>query len=416
MKPLAVGRLQHPGPPRQSNITYAVGGVAGLMLQITATGARSWILRTLVGTLRREIGLGSYPEISLGDARDKARTVKDSIKAGIDPIEQRKAARASLIVQQKRGLTFDDAVQKYLATKTAEFRNEKHKKQWRSTLDTYAAPAIGKMQVADIGVHDILRVLEPIWTTKTETASRLRGRIENVLAWATVKGHRTGDNPARWRGHLSETLPKPSKVGDRGNHPALALKDAATFFESLRKREGTAARALEFLMLTATRSGEVRGMCWSEYQADEQLWIIPAARMKAGKEHRIPLTKEAVALLKAMPKMQGSEFVFAAPRGGKLSDMSISAVMRRMQDQEEQKKHTGWIDPRSGRLAVPHGMRSVFRDWAAEHTEYPTEMAEIALAHTIANKVEAAYRRGDMIEKRRLMMSDWAAFLLEKSP
>ena len=411
MSDAAVRNLRHPGAPNRTNATYAVGGVSGLLLQITHSGARSWILRTLVGGKRREIGLGGYPEISLAVARERARTTKGSVRNGDDPVEQRKAARIALQTQQQRGLSFSDAVEKYLVNKQAEFRNEKHRKQWRSTLDTYAKPVIGHMLVADIDVHDIVRTLEPIWTTKTETASRLRGRIEGVLAWATVKGHRSGDNPARWQGNLSETLPKPGKVAKKDNHPALALKDAADWFDALRKRDGTAARALEFLTYTAARSGEIRGMTWGEFDRDEQIWTIPASRMKAGKEHRVPLTIDAVKLLDAMPRIEGTDYVFAAPRGGPLSDMSISAVMRRMQEAEEKAGRKGWLDPRNGRAAVPHGVRSVFRDWAAERTDYPTEMAEIALAHTIANKVEAAYRRGDMMEKRRAMMSDWTAFL-----
>lgn len=412
----AVRKFKHPGPAVKLNRTLAVGGVAGLLLQITPSGARSWVLRTLIGGKRREVGLGSYPEVSLGAARERARLAKDSVRNGSDPIEQRKAARIALLTQQKRGLTFADAVDQCLINKTAEFRNDKHRKQWRATLDTYAKPVIGSMLVADIDVHDIVRTLEPIWTTKTETASRLRGRIENVLAWATVKGHRSGDNPARWQGNLSETLPKPSKVAKKGNHPALALKDAPDWFKALRARDGTAARALEFLTLTAARSGEIRGMTWDEFDREAKLWTVPASRMKAGKEHRVPLTDAAVSLIDALPKMEGSDYVFAAPRGGALSDMSISAVMRRMQELEEKEGRKGWLDPRSGRSAVPHGMRSVFRDWAAERTDYPPEMAEIALAHTIANKVEAAYRRGDMMEKRRAMMNDWYGFLKGDRP
>ena len=364
-------------------------------MQVTPTGARSWLLRVTIKGKRRQIGLGSYPDVTLAQARERARGVKDMIWQGIDPLAE------------KRRLTFAQAMEKTLEARTAEFRNEKHKKQWRSTLDTYAMPMLGNMAVSDIDVSDVLRVLEPIWTTKTETASRLRGRIEAVLSWATVGGHRTGDNPARWRGNLDAVLPKPGKVAKVKHNPALSLADAADWFTDLRKRDGMATRALEFVALTAARSGEVRGATWAEIDLDAGVWIIPAERMKAGKEHRVPLTQEAVALLKALPRMKGSDYVFPAARGGALSDMALSACMKRINEARD----GGYLDPRSGRPAVPHGLRSTFRDWAAERTEFERDMAEIALAHNVGSTVERAYRRGDMIEKRRQMMAAWARFL-----
>lgn len=404
---LDVKRLRHPGHGR--NVQIAVGGVSGLLLQILPTGARTWILRARVGGRRREIGLGGFPEVPVAQARERARIAKDEIRGGIDPVAQRKARRAALAAQQRRGMTFADAVNRFLEAKLAEFGNEKHRKQWRSTLDTYASPVIGAALVSEIGVHDVARVLEPIWTTKTETASRLRGRIESVLAWATVAGHRAGDNPARWKNNLDAVLPKPGRVAKVENHPALSLTDVPTWFSALRERKGAAARALEFLTLCASRSGEVRGATWSEFDLDAGLWTIPAARMKAAREHRVPLTDEAVAIVRAMPRL--SDFVFAAPRGGALSDMALSAVMRRMQETETAAGRAGWLDPRSGRPAVPHGLRSTFRDWVSEATEYPRDMAEIALAHSVGSEVERAYRRGDQLEKRRAMMANWAAFL-----
>lgn len=408
---LEVRNLKHPGG--QGNVTVAVGGVSGLLLQITPNDARSWLLRAVVGTRRREIGLGAFPDVPLASARDKAREARDMIARGLDPIEAKKAARAALSVAQHRGLTFRKAVDRYLADKLKEFRNEKHRKQWRATLDAYAVP-IADMPVSQIAVQDVQRTLAPIWTTKTETASRLRGRIESVLAWATVQGHRTGDNPARWKGNLDAILPKPGKVAKAGNHPALALDDAARWFEDLRQCDGTGARALEFLAVTAARSGEVRGATWGEVDLDAGIWTIPAARMKAGKEHRVPLTAEAVALLSAMApkdKRRADAYIFAAAKGGQLSDMTVSAVMRRMQEAEVEAGRAGYLDPRNKRPAVPHGLRSTFRDWAAERTEYPREMAELALAHTVGSEVERAYRRGDMIEKRRAMMAAWGRFL-----
>ena len=412
LTPMAVKQLRHPGPPRTSNVVMPVGGVSGLLIQITPSNAKSWIVRTMVGTKRREIGLGSYPEISLGQARIDATDEKRKIKAGIDPVAERKENRLKIIAQQKRGLTFKAATERYLSNNKIEsFRNEKHKRQWRSTLEQYANTAIGDMLVSDIGVDDIKRTLAPIWNEKRETARRLRGRIEHVLRFATDEGYRTGDNPASPMALKTWIDNQGGQVKD--NHPALALKDASDWFKSLRDREGTAARALEFATLTAARSGEVRGMTWDEIDRDAKTWTIPASRMKAKREHIVPLTDAAVAIIDAMPKMEGSDFVFAAPRGGALSDMSLSAVMRRMQESEEKAGRKGWLDPRSGRAAVPHGLRSTFRDWTAEKTDYPHEMAETALAHFISNKVEAAYRRGTMIEKRRAMMEDWSKYLID---
>lgn len=413
-----VKRLTHPGGER--NITCAVGGVPGLLLQITPKGGRTWVLRVKVGDLRREIGLGGYPAVTLAQARDRAREARDMIRQGIDPVEQRKAARASLQAAQARGLTFADAVTRYLAAKDAEFRNDKHRAQWRSTLTAYALPHIGTMAVQDIAPQDVLRVLHPIWTDKTETASRLRGRIEAVLSWATVAGHRTGDNPARWAGNLKELLPAASKVAKADNQPALALADAPAWWAELAKRDGMAARALEFLTLTAARSGEVRGATWDEIAiapADPAaphkrsgVWTIPGSRMKNGREHRVPLTAEAVAVLEALPRLDGNPLLFFAPRGGMLSDMSVSAVLRRMQEAEEKAGRAGWLDPQSKRPAVPHGLRSTFRQWAAERG-FPRDMSEIALAHWIGTEVERAYQRADMLERRRAMMAAWAAFL-----
>lgn len=407
---LSVGRLKHPGG-EIGNVTYAVGNVSGLLLQCTPTGSRTWLLRTVVGTKRRSIGLGGYPDIPLADAIRRAREVKEKIRTGIDPVEERKAARSALAAAQARGLTFSDAVDRYLAAKLDAFKNTKHRAQWQMTLESYACPELGSMLVSDIAVQDVLRVLEPIWRTKTETASRLRGRIEAVLAWATVAGHRTGDNPARWAGNLKEMLPAAAKVKDGDNQPAVQLDDASRWFAELRKRDGIGCRALEFLTLTASRSGEVRGATWDEINLEKALWIVPAARMKMNREHRIPLCRDVVALLKALPRFENNSLVFPAARGGMISDMTLSATMRRLHDDSVKAGGAGFIDRASKRPGVPHGLRSTFRDWVSERTTYPGEMAETALAHKVSNAVEAAYRRGDMIEKRKLMMMAWADFL-----
>ncbi|MAQ46129.1 MAG: integrase [Confluentimicrobium sp.] len=406
---LDVKRLRHPGS--KGNATFAVGGVSGLLLQVTPSEGRTWLLRISVGGRRREIGLGGYPDVTLAMARERAREVKDKIRQGIDPIEERKAARSKLASAQRRGLAFSDAVDRYLAAKMEAFSNPKHRQQWQNTLTTYALPDLGRIMVQDITVQDVQRVLEPIWATKTETASRLRGRIEAVLSWATVAGHRTGDNPARWAGNLKELLPPPSKLKKAGNHPALQIDDAPRWFAAIRKRKGTGNRALEFTALTATRSQEVRGACWDEFDLETGVWVIPAQRMKMDREHRVPLTSEALALLTALPRHADNPLAFPAPRGGELSDMTLSAAMKRLHEADLATGGPGFIDRVSKRPAVPHGLRSTFRDWVAERTNFAGDMAEVALAHRVSSAVEAAYRRGDMMEKRRSMMSAWTDYL-----
>ena len=384
----------------------------GLFLRVQPNGAKQWVQRITIRGKRCELGLGSPPAISLATARQMALENRGKAMLGGDPLQERREARS--------GLTFEAAMADYMAAKLDEFRNEKHKKQWRATLDTYARPMLGPKLVSEITVQHILKVLEPIWQTKTETASRLRGRIENVLSWATVAGHRTGDNPARWKGNLSELLPKAAKVAKSDNQPALALGDVSRWWAELAQRDGMAARALEFLTLTASRSGEVRGMTWDEIDfgpegaatlATTATWTIPASRMKAGRAHRVPLTPEAVAILKALPRRKDSPYVFHALKGGQLSDMTLSAVMRRMQETEEKAGRLGFLDPQNKRPAVPHGLRSTFRQWAAEQG-FPRDMAELALAHFIGTDVERAYQRSDMLERRRAMMAAWVGFLL----
>lgn len=371
---------------------HAVGGVAGLHLQVTQTGARSWVLRAMVGGKRRDMGLGGYPDVTLAKAREKAREARDDITKGIDPIQARQEAKRSLEAARGAEIRFVKAAAAFIDAKSPEWRNPKHTAQWTATLTTYAYPTIGDMQVRDVALPHIINILEPIWQSKTETATRLRGRLEAILDWATVRGYRTGDNPARWKGHLDKLLASPKKLAKVKHHRAVDVADIGQFMTDLRQRDGVAARALEFAILTAARSGEVRGMQWEELDRATKTWTVPAARMKAGKEHRVPLSDKAMAIINTRPTIEGNDFVFASPRGNQLSDMSLTEVMRRMN-----------ID------AVPHGFRSTFRDWAAERTNYPREVAEMALAHTIENKVEAAYRRGDLFEKRRRMMEDWAA-------
>lgn len=410
LTPIEISRLSHPGTGR--NVKISVGGVAGLMIQITPAGAKSWVLRTVVGERRREIGLGSFPTVSLAQARDRARRELDLIHEGIDPVEQRKAAKAALAAAQRRGLTFSAAVEKYIASgKLDKFRSRASAVAWKSTIDQYAKPAIGPMLVCDIEPADILRVLPPIWGSSTQTASRLRGRIEAVLSWATVAGHRTGDNPARWVGNLDQLLGSPKKIAPPKHHPALALDDAAGWFAALKAREGTAARVLEFIALTACRSGEARGATWAEIDLDARLWTIPAARMKAGREHRAPLSEAAVALLRALPKREDCPLIFPSLRGKVIARDTLSGLMKAIHAGEVAAGGKGWLDPRSGEVASPHGLRSTFRDWVSDRTDYPAEMAEMALAHTLTSAVEQAYRRGDMLDRRRAMAAAWSRAL-----
>jgi integrase len=390
--PLQVKRLVEPG-------LHFVGGVPGLALQVTTAKARSWVLRIRVGARRRDMGLGGLDEKTLAQARELAREARARVKVGTDPIDERKAARSASKAAQLAALTFEQCATQYLAAKSPEWKNAKHAQQWRNTLEQYAYPVIGPLLVRDVELPQIKAVLDPIWTTKTETASRLRGRIESVLNWAAANGYRSGLNPARWRGHLDKLLAKPSKVAKVVHHAAMPLSEVGAFMVKLRAAEGMGARALEFAILTAARSGEVRGATWAEVDTNDAVWIVPAERMKAGREHRVPLSPAAVKLLKVLPRMAGTNLVFPAPRGGVLSDMTLGAVLRRMD--------VG---------AVPHGFRSTFRDWCSERTSYPHQIAEMALAHTIGNKVEAAYRRGDLFDKRRKLMSEWATFCARVEP
>lgn len=389
---LEVGRLKAPG-------FHAVGGVAGLHLQVTAAGARTWVLRIMVGGKRRDMGLGGFPTVPLAQAREKAREARTAVERGIDPIAERAAARSALEASRGASVTFEEAARKFIAAKSGEWKNAKHAQQWTNTLETYAFPVAGKLACADVALPHVLKIIEPIWATKTETATRLRGRIESVLDWATVRGYRKGENPARWKGHLDKILPAPGKVTKVEHHEAVAVDGLGAFVRDLRQRDGIAARALEFLILTAARSGEVRGAVWSEIDMAGRVWTIPPERMKAGKEHRVPLSDNAVKLLQSLPRLAGNDAVFPSPRGLVLSDMALTAVMRRMKREE-----------------VPHGFRSTFRDWAAERTNYPREVAEMALAHAIGNAVEAAYRRGDLFEKRARMMQEWAKFCDAPAP
>ena len=376
---------------------HPVGGVPGLHLRVTNTGHRGWVLRIKVGEHRRDLGLGAYPEVSLGMAREKAREVRTSLSHGELPSTPAKQRRTA--IAQAVGKTFRECAEGLLQDKAGQWKNAKHRQQWENTLKEYTYPCIGSMAVDEVDLPHVLACLEPIWRTKTETASRLRGRIQAVLDWATVRKYRKGDNPARWKGHLDHILPAPAKVAQTEHHRAVSIDAAPEFMRALRMRDGMAARALEFAILTAARSGEVRGAQWDEIDLHSKVWTVPANRMKAKKEHRVPLSQTAVTLLERLGRIEDSKYVFPNTKGESLSDMTLTAVMRRM-----------------GVGAVPHGFRSTFRDWAGDRTHFPRDLAEAALAHTLSSAVEAAYRRSDALEKRREMMESWATFLTDSQP
>lgn len=372
---------------------HAVGGVSGLYLLVKPTGASSWILRVKVGDRRPDIGLGGFPDVTLEQARDEARKLRQMIRDGIDPVEQRRAAKDALKASQAKRITFAAAAKQCHRAKATEFRSAKHRQDWIRSLELYAVPVIGSLPVDHIELPHVVEVLKPIWETRTETATRTRQRIEAVLAWATVSGYRTGDNPARWQGNLEHVLPKPAKIRKVSHHAALPWADLPAFMADLRKREGMGARALEFAILTATRSGEVRLATWDEIDLAAKLWTIQPQRMKAGKAHKVPLSDAAVDLLRDLPRFQGSPYVFPAVRGGALSDMSLSAVCRRMEVK-----------------AVPHGFRSTFKDWCRSSTSYADEVSELALAHVSTDATRAAYARDELLPKRTRLMRDWARY------
>jgi integrase len=329
------------------------------------------------------------------EARTAAGKARRLVLEGIDPIEARRTQREARMIAEAKRLTFAQCVDRYLDAHADGWRNPKHRAQWRATLKTYAGKVLGPLDVAAVDTGLVLRVLEPIWKSKTETASRLRGRIESVLDWATVHRLRQGPNPAQWKGHLDKLLAAPTKVSKVRHHPALPFAEVGAFMGELREQLGIGAAALEFTVLCAARTGEVRGATWAEFDLDAHVWTIPADRMKAQREHRVPLSAAARAVLKKMDESRLGEFVFPGAKEGRpLSDMSLTAVLRRMK--------------RDG--ITVHGFRSTFRDWAAEQTGYPQHLIEMALAHTIANKTEAAYRRGDLLDKRARLMAEWARY------
>jgi integrase len=387
---LKVEKAKQPG-------MYADGG--GLYLRVTNDGTKNWVYRYMLDGRPRWMGMGPFALYGLQDARAKALDARRLRHEGIDPIDARKAERARARLDAAKAITFKECAEAYIKAHRPGWRNAKHAAQWQTTLATYAEPVIGGLSVQAIDTAIVLKVLEPIWTAKPETAVRVRGRIEAVLDWAKVRSYRSGENPARWRGHLDKLLPARSKVRKVEHHAALPYAELPGFLIALREQQGIAARAFEFLVLTAAGMGETIGAPWPEFDLLDKIWTVPAERMKAGREHRVPLSARALAILQEMQAHRHGDdgFVFA---GGKspvkpLSNTAFVKLLRRMGDRSD---------------LTTHGFRSTFRTWAAERTNFPREVIEAALAHTISNKVEAAYQRGDMFEKRRRLMRQWAQF------
>jgi len=382
--------------------TYEDGD--GLRLVVKTSGKKSWVLRFQLAGKRREMGLGGFPDVKLKDARSEAVIQRQLLQKKIDPLVEREATRLAVakavLAEQAKAITFKSVALDYIAAHRSGWKNAKHAQQWENTLTTYAYPVLENLSAKEVTTEHVLKVLTPIWQVKPETASRVRNRMEMVLDAAKVRGLREGENPARWRGHLDKLLPPRSKVKTVVHHPALPWVEMPAFMKEISKHDELSYKAMQMTILTACRTNEVLGATWDEFDLEKRVWKIPPHRMKAAKEHRVPLSQAALDLLNGLIRMRGNSHVFPGAREGKhLSNMSMLMGLRRM-----------------GRTDLTmHGFRSTFRDWAAESTQYPREVCELALAHVRQDKVEAAYFRGDLFEKRQAMMSDWAAFVTQPS-
>lgn len=405
-----MGRLTAKGVEKKTTPgNHGDGG--GLTLQITKAGVKSWLYRYMINGKARWMGLGPVHSVSLAEARQKAAEARKLVTEGIDPLEEKDQRKREAELAKARLITFDQCASAYIQAHSAGWKNAKHADQWANTISTYVSPIIGSLPVAQVDTGLVVKVLaqtddqgKQFWQVKNETATRVRGRIESILGWATTSGYRSGDNPARWRGHLENLLASISRTQRVKNHPSLEWRRMGAFVHDLRSREGVAARAVEFAILTASRSGEVRGALWSEIDLHAKVWTVPAERMKAKREHEVPLSTAALALLKKMPRIDGTDLIFPGFKGQPLSDMSLTSVIRRMNATTQT-----WVDKNGDPITV-HGFRSTFRMWAAESTNYPRDVAEHALAHQLPDAVERAYQRGTLFNKRAAMMSDWAKF------
>lgn len=389
---VAVRRLSAPG-------MHAVGGVAGLYLRIAPTGSKSWILRAMVAGKRRDMGVGPYPEVGLAQARARARDLREQIWRGVDPVAERQAAVARTRQERDQALTFAQAARRWFSAMAPQWRGNPRAGNALARMELHAFPRIGDIQVDAVTLGQVLAVLEPLWIAKTETAKKLRYSMEGVFEWAIAAGHRTDDNPAVWKGGLKAVLPTPSKITRVVHHPALAWQQVGAFMADLRRKQGMAPRALEFAILTAARSGEVRGATWQEIDLPRRLWTIPAERMKGGRAHVVPLSDQALTLLRSLPRASGSDIVFWSPRGRPLSDAMLSLLCRRM-----------------GVGAVPHGFRSSFKDWARSSSAYPDEVSELCLAHVSSDVTRAAYARDSLLPQRTQMLDQWGRFCAQPLP
>jgi len=384
---------------------HAVGGIPGLLLQITPTGARSWILRTMVNNKRRDIGLGPYPEIPLKSAREKARQLKELIRQGIDPIKEKREAKKIFAAQEASKITFKEAAEAFIDMKSKEFRGPRQKALWLASMRNHVFPVLGHILVSEIQRQHIETILDPIWHTITTTAETVRRRTASVLDWCQVKGYMKGQNPARWAGNLKELYPAPSKFKEVKHFDSLPYKDLPKFMANLNLREGVAARALEFSILTASRSNEVigdkrigkPGISWSEIDLESKVWTIPAKRMKSKKSHRVPLTDKAISLLESMQVEDNTSLIFPNTKGGLPSDNFMRSLLKRMDIE-----------------ATPHGFRTTFKEWARAETNYPDEQSELALSHVNSDQTRAAYARSELIEPRRKLMKEWEGFCYKK--
>ncbi len=394
---------------------HVVEGARGLYLRVSKNMTKSWALRYRRNGKLHELGLGSFPGVSLAQARELSGAHRTALRNGQDPKQEKEAAIARnksdvQDVEKYQAMTFAKCAEEFLPGKIAEFKNAKHAAQWGNTLKQYAYPVIGDLPVDAVKLDHILKILSPIWPTITETANRLRGRMEKVLGYAKVRGYRKGDNPAAWRDNLELALSSPTKIRKKENWPALPYSQIHAFLADLRKEKGLGARAIELAILTAARSGEVRCASWGEFDLDAKVWTVPAERMKMRREHRVPLTATVIKLLGAQPRIEGTDLVFPSTKNTPLSDMTLSAVIIRMNAQRTIDGLPKWIDPKRKRDIVPHGFRATFKTWCSETTDYPLDAVEFAMAHVNKDRVAGAYNRGDLLEKRRLLMAEWEKF------
>ena len=403
LTPLWVSKVKKPG-------YYSDGG--NLWLQVSSSGSKSWIFRFTINRKQREMGLGAVHTVSLSEARIKSRDLRSMLQEGLDPLANREETKQAEALARARTMTFDQCAKEYIETHRSGWKNTKHAGQWESTIATYASPIFGSFPVSEVDTSLVVKVLSPMWKDKTETAKRLRGRIERILAWATTSGFRQGENPARWRGHFENLLAEPSKIQIVKHHPSLPWKEIPNFMTALSEQKGIAARALELLIFTATRTSETLEMTWDELNLEDGVWVIPAERMKEEVEHEIPLSRQAIDLLSETPRI--GKFVFTgANYNSCLSDMSLTAVLKRMHNKSIKDGGKGWIDPkRENRRITSHGFRSSFRMWGAESVShsFTREVIEFALSHQLPNKVESAYQRGTVFEKRIPLMQAWSDY------